>query len=305
MRYLNCVTDDEQQALAIAEFLSPGLVPSFLPLPDLTFEPLDGLPDSPLDAAHTFVNAPPVRRDNPLEPLGYVEFDPVPGAYTTITLWGLAIDGAKRPEFQFLAIADEGLDLIAFTDNRVKNGRVGLNLKVCDPPREDVASAMSVDFGEFVQPPDRGAFRPSGVIVGLHVFDALARPLGQSCQFVPGVGVRSFHDGELPISGPRRGILPGVLDSQLIEQGIECRTEVVEPLAEDDRELHWEFRGRFDHDAYNVTVWFEPILNRVGLQVLTSESPKTLSVIRGTVDAGQRGPEISLWQDDAPSVLGR
>lgn len=304
MRYLNCVTDDESQALAIAEFLSPGLVPGFVPLPELTFEPLDGLPDGPLDAAHTIVDGPPVRRDNPLEPLGYVEFDPVPGAYMTITLWGFAADGTKRPEFQVLAVADEGLDLVAFTDNRVVNGRVGLNLKVCDPPLEDVASAMPVDSGEFVQPPDPGAAHPASVIVRLHVFDALARPLGQSCQFFPGVGVRSFHDGELPIAGPRRGVLPGVLDSQFVEQGIECRSQIVEPLAEDDRKLDWELHGRFDHDAYNVTVWFEPVLNRVGLQVLTSESPKTLSVLRGTVDAGQRGPEISMWHDNEPSACG-
>ncbi|MFC9769129.1 hypothetical protein [Rhodococcus jostii] len=294
----------EDELLAAQERLTPGFAPSWLRLPEVVVEELNGLADCQLNQAHPLIGAAAETGVRPLHPLGYVELDPILDVYRVITLWSSPGTADERCELQLLAVAEDGRELLAYTDSLPdKQGRVRLDVQVDQTPRHDVMASVPIESRELVQPPDARSQLPAVVVIRLHAFDALACPIAQASCGVAIEPGRVGDDRELSPARMGRGILPGVDYRELVQHGIECGPQVVQPFTEQNRVLQRELCGGFRHDPYLVIACIEPENDRVSVQVFGSDLPHRISMRAGTFGPERPGNQLPPSADGSRNLF--
>lgn len=255
----------------------------------------NGLFSKQLGVGHPFNQSPlPIRSGARLYPLGYVELGFPEDVYTVIRSGNISATGEHSCNFQIVVVPDERRELVSYPRPTTVNGFTStVQLQFDDAPDQDVASAVAVESRELVNPPQSTPPVSTGRVVGLHAFNAAARPLSQSRGVE--LPVKSFSaavDGELDSIRALRLVETGVLNKEFMRQAVEDRPEVVQPLAEDHRHLGWEWSWGFQVERDAVVVMADVAANRLRLQIAGSCRPQFLAVKSCSLNTGEEDIEF-------------
>lgn len=266
-------------------------------LGQVRLETLNGFVDDLFRVSHPVVKAPlDVGLGALRHPVGYVELDLSVDAYAVIRVGFETRTKRDASKFQLLIVPDVGRKAVTYTRVSDIDGFEGkVNLEIYNSPDQQVSAPVSVESSQLMNPPQSTAGVAPGRVVGLCGFNAKAHPLGKPLQLRLGGEVlgRDKERVSEPASIWRR-VLPGFIHHQLVEEAIEGRAEVVEPLAEDDGSFDWEWCGRLELNNYSVVVLLDRLRNRMGLQVFGLNAPHFIAVRAGSLNTGIQQPEFII-----------
>lgn len=257
-------------------------------------EELDSLTDTHLSVGHSVIKAPAsVTGGAALNPVGNIELETPIDVYSVIRV-SFATGAENDPrDFQIVVVPDERLELIAYTTTRGVDGSIrGIDVQIDNPPNKGMATSVPVDSGQLVNPPQGASGMPTGAVIGLRAFDKTAHPVGNPVGIARSEIPRGLDQRvEDPASIFWR-ILLGLTDNDLIHQPIESGTQKVQPFSENHRESGWDRRGRMQVEGTTLMVAYKPLLNRVRLQMFSTEIPEFVSVRSCALYSGKKSPEF-------------
>lgn len=260
---------------------------------ELVVEDLDDLPDAVLGISHAVVERPgAIGRDGFLHPLGYIELDLPVDVYSGVTVRQSAGQRGDARELQILITPDERLELIAYTaPSFVDSGRIALNVQVDHAPDKQVSTSVSVQPGQFVQPPQRAAAVSASRVVGLRAFDESACFLRELARYQLAETVLGSSERVTQSAGTRWRVLAGVENHDFVHQAVEGSTQLVEPLAEQHGQPCWQGARVMQHHDVLVIAAFDGVRNRVGLQVFGRDCPHRFTVFSGSIHSLEKNTE--------------
>lgn len=267
----------------------------YLVIDDKEFlEELDCLSNDQLCVSHPVIEAPfCVASGASVYPVGYIEMETPIDIYSVIRVWFNASAESNPRDFQLLVVPDESLELIAYSTVCGIDGRAArIDLQIDNAPNQGMPASMAVNSGQFINPPQGAASVPASAVIGLRAFNSAANPIGNPIGIVRGeIAAESAQRVGNP-SGIWRRVHLGFLDKEFVHQPVEGGTQKVQPFSEDHGELDWNGCGRLQVEGTTVIASYSSSLNRIGLQVFSTDSPELISVRSSALYSSDESPEF-------------
>lgn len=267
-------------------------------------EELDDPVNTGFGVSHSVIKTPAcVANGTAVYPVVDIELDTPIDIYAVIRLRFDACSLCNPRDFQLLIVPDERLELIAYTTAlAVDSQAAGIDVQIDNSPLKDMTTSMPVNSGELMNPPQRTSAESSGGVIGLRAFDCAANPVGNPIGIARGESIgRSAQRVGNP-AGIWRRVLVGLPHNEFIHQPIESGAQLVEPFSEDEGQLGWHGCGRMEAKGTDISVSYNPTLNRIRLQMFGAKTPQFVAVRSRSLYSSEEPPEFVFTHNQIVSA---